>query len=257
MDEAVEVYRRLGFSMTERGYHTLGSINHLAMFGTEYLELIGVPANAARSDIMGWPIGLNGLVWGTEDADRVHAVLTEAGLDVPPPGRFSRPVALTEGTRDAAFATVRLPNATTPAGRLYFCQHFTRDLVWRDEWRQHPNGTLGVIAAVIAAADPDRLAGLFRRIFGAAAVVPVAGGARLLVGLSSFDVISPEEVGRRFGPAAPSGDGRAEYMAALVLRTASLDQAASAIAADAVERTPDRLLVPAAATMGVTLEFRI
>ena len=37
MDHAADVYRRLGFTLTERGYHSLGSMNHLAMFGTDYL----------------------------------------------------------------------------------------------------------------------------------------------------------------------------------------------------------------------------
>ena len=36
MDHAADVYRRLGFTLTERGYHSLGSMNHLAMFGTDY-----------------------------------------------------------------------------------------------------------------------------------------------------------------------------------------------------------------------------
>ena len=49
MDRAADVYRRLGFTLTERGYHSLGSMNHLAMFGTDYLELIAVPKGASRS----------------------------------------------------------------------------------------------------------------------------------------------------------------------------------------------------------------
>ena len=37
MDEAEALYERLGFHLTPRGHHTLGTINHLAIFGTEYL----------------------------------------------------------------------------------------------------------------------------------------------------------------------------------------------------------------------------
>ena len=66
MDEAAALYARLGFTLTPRGTHSLGSINHLAIFGTDYLELIGTPeGGGARQDILGWPMGLNGLVWGT------------------------------------------------------------------------------------------------------------------------------------------------------------------------------------------------
>jgi hypothetical protein len=40
LDQGAQAYRRLGFTLTPRGYHSLGSMNHLAIFGTDYLELI-------------------------------------------------------------------------------------------------------------------------------------------------------------------------------------------------------------------------
>ena len=58
MDRAADIYRRLGFTLTERGYHSLGSMNHLAMFGTDYLELIAVPkdATSGRLDLLNYPV---------------------------------------------------------------------------------------------------------------------------------------------------------------------------------------------------------
>jgi len=38
LDEASEIYRRLGFQLSERGHHTLGSSNHLAIFDESYLD---------------------------------------------------------------------------------------------------------------------------------------------------------------------------------------------------------------------------
>ncbi|MFI5003260.1 MAG: VOC family protein, partial [Reyranellales bacterium] len=62
MDRAADIYTRLGFTLTERGYHSLGSMNHLAMFGTDYLELIAIPkgASTGRMDLLQFPFGLNG-----------------------------------------------------------------------------------------------------------------------------------------------------------------------------------------------------
>ena len=40
MDGAVSAMEALGFRLTERGHHSMGSINHLAMFRTNYLELL-------------------------------------------------------------------------------------------------------------------------------------------------------------------------------------------------------------------------
>jgi hypothetical protein len=257
MDEAQALYERLGFTLTPRGYHTLGSINHLAIFGTEYLELIGMPQDGGRQDLLGWPTGLNGLVFGTEDADALHDALTGAGVTASPPVSFSRPVELPTGPRDAAFRTVRLPNDTTPAGRLYFCEHATRNLVWRDEWRRHANGTLGVIRALVAAEDPARLAALFTSMFGREAVTAIDSGYRLAVGLSSFDIVTPAELARRLGPAVPQAQGRSEYMAGLVLRSSSLDQTEAALAVGAVAHTREahRIVVAPTETMGATLVF--
>jgi hypothetical protein len=260
IDAGAETYRRLGFTLTPRGTHTLGSVNHLAVFGTEYLELIAAPAgDTRRQEILAAPEGLNGLVWGTEDADATYAALREAGVLIDAPQQFSRPVALPGGARDATFRTVRLPAATTPAGRLYFCHHLTRDLVWRDAWRQHANSTIGVLRAVIAADEPAELRGLFARMFGADAVRALPDGCALLVGLSQFEVVTPAALRRAFGDAAPDGGGRAAFMAALTLRTRSLDAAAQALQAGGiagVRREATRIVVPAAAACGTLLEFR-
>jgi hypothetical protein len=259
MELAVETYRRLGFTLTPRGHHTLGSINHLAMFGTDYLELLGVPREgAARTDVLDWPAGLNGVVFGTDDSDSLHATLAAAGAPVLPPLAFSRPVDVPGGARDAAFRTVRVARQAVAAGRLYFCHHLTRDLVWRDDWRRHANGVLGIAAAVIAAARPEELGAVLATLFGGDALVPIAGGVRLGAGLTSIDVVSRAELDRRFGTAAPPPDGRDDAMAALVLRVADLSRTEAALAAGGIAgivAEPGRLVVPADQAMGVTLAF--
>ena len=261
LDAGLDTYRRLGFTMTPRGYHTLGSMNHLAIFGTEYLELIAsAPGDTRRTDIVSAPIGLNGLVFGTEDSAAVYEALHAAGVPVEPPLAFSRPVELADGARDAAFRTVRLTPGVVPGGRIYFCHHFNRDLVWRDEWRHHANGAVGVVRAVIAARDPSMLGGLFARMFGGDTVRHSASGCSLIVGLSQFDVISLDQLAREFGDAAPLADGRDEFMAALTIRTRSLELAASALTAGGItvaRRDADSIFVPATETFGVALEFRM
>jgi hypothetical protein len=148
---------------------------------------------------------------------------------------------------------------TVSSGRVYFCHHFTRDLVWRDEWRHHANGAIGVSRAVIAARDPAVLGGLFARMFGEDAMSRDGDGQSLAVGLSRFDVVAPEVLARQFGDAAPAVDGRDEFMAALTIRTRSLRQAGAALQAGGiggVRQEAGRIVVPASAAFGVTLEFR-
>lgn len=260
IDDAEETFRRLGFTLTPRGYHSLGSMNHLAIFGTDYLELIAAPpGDTRRPEILGSPEGLNGLVFGTEDSACVHAALSTAGVPVLEPRQFTRPVDLGGRQEDATFRTVRLAeDGTVPDGRLYFCHHLTRHLVWRDEWRQHPNSVVAVARAVIMSHDPPRWAGLFASMFGADAVRGIAGGCALTVGLSTFEVVTPERLAAWFGEAAPDPRDRTDMMAGLTFRAVSLDRAEAALEAGGivgVRRHGERIVVPASEAFGAVLEF--
>ena len=67
MDGAVQLFKKLGFSMTPRGFHSHGSMNHLMVFENDYLELIGIPEGKMieRQDLMDAPVGTNGIVFKT------------------------------------------------------------------------------------------------------------------------------------------------------------------------------------------------
>ena len=256
LDDAAAAFERLGFTLTPRGFHSLGSANNLAIFGTDYLELIGTPPHGpVRPDIMSEPFGLAGLVFGTEDSAAVFASLQATGVPATPPNEFTRPVDLPGGARDARFRTVHVQPAEGRPGRLYFCHHFTRDLVWRDEWRHHANGTVGVARAVIASSDPSLLRGLFSRMFGDGAVRQVGGGFRLVVGMSNFDILDHVTVARLLQDAAGDAAGRDHYMAALTLRTRSIGQTRGALGSVAKSITTGRIVVHAAEAMGCPIEF--
>jgi len=250
LDTGQDCYERLGFTLTPRGYHTLGSMNHLAMFGTHYLELIAAGPNQ-RSDILEAPMGLNGLVFATESCARTYDALTQSGVQMRSAQQFSRPVALEGGPEDATFRTTHFPYA--PFGRLYFCEHLTRDLVWRDEWRRHRNGAIGISHFVIAARDSRPLAELFTRSFGAAAVRPLKNGYRLLSELVNIDMITPDEVETQFG--TESADSRDTYMAALCLRVSSLETTRQALKHVPHEHRGDRVIVAPNDAMGTILAF--
>lgn len=260
MDRAADVYTRLGFSLTERGYHSLGSMNHLAMFGTDYLELIAIPkdAKSGRLDLLTYSPGLNGLVFGSEDSAITYAALAKAGVPVDPPSEFTRPVKVDGAEREARFRTIRMKAGVVPYGRVYYCHHFTRDLVWRDEWRHHANGTVAIVRAVIVEPDPAAAAKLYADMFGPESVRDIKGGKTVVVGNSRFDIVTEAELKAQFGDAAPDAEGRKAYMAALTFRTMSADKAARALQAGnigGVTRNGGRLVVPAKQALNATLEF--
>ncbi len=156
IDAAASLLQALGFTLTPRGQHTLGSVNHLVVFPGGYLELIGQPRDSekVRQEILDSPIGLDGLVYAVEDVPACHDAWQAMGLRVQPVQHFSRPVELDGATLDARFSTVRLIPGQFAAGRVYACRHFTPELVWRDAWMAHPNGVQGVASLLVTDADP-------------------------------------------------------------------------------------------------------
>ncbi len=244
LDAAVETYGRLGFSLTDRGRHTLGSANHLAMFASNYLELLGWEAGYApprpEMSLARFPPGLNGLVFRMNDADELFAQLTAAGLPAVEPMAFSRPVELPGGVEDARFRTIRFQTGFLENMRFYFCQHLTPELVWRDEWLTHENSAADVVRVVLVAEDASRLATLFATICGADRVSTTAEGCSLRAENATIDVVRRADLTRMFGAAAPDLGTRDECMAALTLRAPS---------------ARERRVVPAGEAMNVTLEF--
>jgi hypothetical protein len=257
IDEAMRCFSALGFLLTPRGRHTLGSVNHLAMFATDYLELLGFPKDGeTRSEITRFPEGLNGLVFKTADADVVHREAQAAGLPILPVQAFSRPVALGGANHDARFRTTRLDPDKIMIGRVYFCEHLTPEIVWRPEWQNHPNGAWAIARVVVATADPPRTAGLFRDLFGADAVANRDGRQVMAAGTAQVELATQNDVAAEFGDAAAEPAGRAEYMAALEIRVRSLPEAARRLRAVAgIRGEPHRLVVPAGAAFNTAIVF--
>jgi hypothetical protein len=257
IEEAMRCFQSLGFQLTPRGRHTLGSVNHLAMFATDYLELLGFAGEGAiRPEIMRFPVGLNGLVFKTADADLIHDQSAAGGLPILPVQSFSRPVALESGTQDARFRTTRLDPAQIPMGRVYFCEHQTPDLVWRPEWQTHPNSSRAIARVVVATADPQRTARLFRSLFGNEAIAHRDGRQIIAAGSAQVELSTPDAVAAEFGEAAAQPAGRTEYMAALGIRVRSLHAAEQCLrSVPGLRVEPHRMVIPADAAFNTAIAF--
>jgi len=157
MDRAQAVFESLGFHLTPRGRHSLGSINHLIVLQDDYVEIVGLPTDTEvlRQEVLESPVGIDGLVFQTKNADHTYAELLKKKLSAQPVQAFSRPVELDGSTYHASFRTTRFTAGTYPAGRVYFCQHLTPELVWRKEWQSHLNKVTHTAAFLIVAKDPN------------------------------------------------------------------------------------------------------
>lgn len=259
LDRAEAIYGELGFSLTGRGYHSLGSINHLMMFGDNFLELIGLPPGGThqRPQIANAPLGINGLVLKTRDAASVYSHLRNLRMDGDPPMAFSRPVKLPDGEFSARFKTVTVRPDVFSGGRVYFCEHGTPRLVWRPEWQSHRNGVTAISEFVVVSERLGDEAENFAKLLNStvegnseALGVPLSG--------SRITLLSPNSYLERYGDLASPMAGRASIFGAVVLKTGGLDAVREVIGQAtcpiAVIDEPDRLAIRDT-TFDAVLEF--
>ena len=151
LDAAAASFCALGFTLTPRGLHSIGSQNHCIMFAATYVELLAAPIEHPWLDYYRRFLhehgdGLAAIALATHDADAVYAELRAHGVAVKPPMDLSRPV---EGGV-ARFRLVQIDG--TPSA--FICQHLTRELVWRREWQTHKNGAAELVGASLATQKP-------------------------------------------------------------------------------------------------------
>lgn len=253
---AAEAYRRLGFHLTERGYHTLGTCNHLAILENNYIELLGYePQATLRTDFVTGQIGLVALAFACDDATTLHSALAAQGLQVDPPQAFSRPVRISNGETDARFEVVRFREDASRLGRLFFCRHMTPELVWRREWQDHANGARNVIRIVASSDDPTQALGVLSRLAGPNKIHPMHGGIAVDMGRTRLECLVVDALRTQFGDAvAASGTDR---LVAIVIETRSLGAAREALRKGGVEVTGDgrRLIVSPDQACGAVVEF--
>jgi len=225
MDDAEILFGQLGFTLTPRGYHSHGSINHLMMFETDYLELLGLPAGEPprRKDIRDAPVGINGLVFKTDNVDEVFAHLQSLGFDGEPPKAFHRPVEMDGESRDAKFRTVTARGDVFPAGRVYFCEHGTPELVWRPEWQTHANGVFAILEFVSVARDAGGEAANFAKLLGTEVRTDTTGGRYSDVGEARITTLTMDQYEDRYGALASIMDERNSIFGALVFLTRDQD----------------------------------
>jgi len=204
--------------LTPRGHHSLGSINHLMMFEHDYVELLGLPSGTGnvRKDLLMSPRGLNGLVFKISDADATQRILRDSGLAMLEPQSFSRPVTIDGVEHLARFRTVRTAPELFEAGRVYYCQHDTPELVWHRPWMSHGNGVRRLRELVVVTANAELDVVSYAK---AAQSSPVRQGDDWMVALPGgfrIGLISPARYRERYGEQCVETDGRGSFFGAIV-----------------------------------------
>lgn len=261
LEAAAQQWRALGFTLTPRGFHSLGSQNHCIMLGHDYLELLHVtapgPARQYYWDVQSRGGGCASMSCKSRDAIATAARLRADGWYASEPIEFSRPVKLDDGSEHpATFRVTAIDDA--PGARFFVCEHRTPELLWRPEWMTHANGAQGIAAMflVVAPALVEPTGHAYAELTGGELSQPSDHICSLSIGDAALVVTTPQALASATGTAHIRRD--VPGYAAIRLRTGAL-AAAREVWREAGVPThdlgPHETLVPAQAAGGVALLF--
>jgi hypothetical protein len=132
----------------------------------------------------------------------VHDELVELGYPgVQEPAEGGRPVHIVgHGDFQASWITQRFPLEASETPILFTCQHKTRDLVHRRDYRDHPNGATAVLEVLTVLSDPTAKVASYRRLFGEERVQVVVDGFEVKPGngVSKLRFVTPKAFQRTY-----------------------------------------------------------
>ncbi|SFD33997.1 Glyoxalase-like domain-containing protein [Cupriavidus sp. OV038] len=261
LDAAAANWRALGFTLTPRGYHTLGSQNHCIMLARDYLELLHVtapsPSRQYYWDAQQRGDGCAAMSCKSRDAFATAARLRAAGYKTSDPIEFSRPVRLDNGSEHpATFRVTALDDA--PGARYFVCEHRTPELLWRPEWLAHANGATAIEAAylVVEAGQVGAAAAAYVEITAGKLIAADDRVARIAVDGAELVISTADALAEVTGTLQITAESTG--YAAIRLRTSDLAKARTYWGTQSiatVDLGPQATLIPAASANGVALIF--
>ena len=146
----------LGFRLSAKSTHNLGSANQLIVLDSTYLEILGWEAGTIpqRAEIANLAFGLDALVFRTSNAEACFNALKEAGFAPNAVQDLSRPAQVGNEIKQAFFKTVRFSQQPIEGLRIYFCEHVTPNFVWVKADQQHPNQLNHLQSITLGSANP-------------------------------------------------------------------------------------------------------
>ena len=264
LDRAAENWKRLGFTVSPRGTHSahMGSGNYTLMFGSDYVELLGVLTptehNAPTREFLARRgEGIERIAFTALDAAAGAGEIRARGYAALGPTDFERPVTLPDGTRAAAkFSTFQWPLEQAPAGlRIFACQHRTPDTVWIAQLQRHANAAKAIKSALVVSPEPAQDAAHLGRLIDRESRTESDGGVAVPSGpdRADFVFLTRQQLSRRY-PGVALTQVPERGCAGLVLASGDLGATATAVGNAGIRGDGGVLVAPAAAN-GVLLAF--
>ena len=171
LDQAADVYRKLGFQVGTRNRHPWETENRLIQFESSFIELITVGAGAQvmphqpRQFSFGAFIqnflekreGIAMMVLSSEDARADAALFREQGIGDFEPFWFSRKGVRPDGSEVQVAFTLAFAHAPlAPDLSFFVCQQHYPENFWNRQFQRHSNTATNIVEVTLAGDDPKR-----------------------------------------------------------------------------------------------------
>jgi catechol 2,3-dioxygenase-like lactoylglutathione lyase family enzyme len=262
LEAARELWQTLGFTVTPRGRHIgWGTGNYCIMFESGYIELLGVVQ--PKEFLNGLDVflqsreGLMGLAFGTDDAKRLQAALTEAGIAADGPKDLKRKLELPEGEALPAFSLLFPDKKALPDLNAFVTQHLTPDIIRRKEWLRHANRARRLVSVTVVAADPAQTALGYLPIFGPERIKVSDAMTVVDSGAGAIRFVTPGGLRILYEALLPLPDFAPPWIAAMKIEVADKNRCRDFLKDRnvPVEKTGKGCLVPPEIANGCILEF--
>lgn len=263
--EAAEArFRAAGFTVTPRGHHrNRGTQNACIMFANGYIELLGATEDCRETfllEFLGRGEGATAIAIDPPDIDTAHDALRDWGRDSGPPVIGQRDLNGPDGPAMVRFQVLRAQEGTVVPGRLFFCKHLDRPLVFHPDWLIHDNGVTALRSVTIVAEPAETIGAERARKLGLAVEARGATQSCLRAGDVRIEVLSPAALAAQGGGAPAPQPGRPlPQFVEIGLVASDPAQAAAALARAGMPADPlpegRGLRVPARHAFGVALRI--
>ena len=271
LEDAAELYRRLGFTVGERNRHSWGTHNRLVQFPGVFIELLTVaePAKLGAdgfSNLFGRfnqsflsnQEGLSLLLLESDDAAADAALFQSSGIAASEVMTFER-----EGNRPdgapvkVAFSLAFARDAGAPGVGFAVCQQHLPENFWNPVFQQHPTTASGIASVVLVAENPSDHHIFLSAFTGVRDLHATSSGVSASTPRGEIKVMDPAAFRSHFGTEPPDISQGAR-LAALQFRVrdrAALEAALNKGGVAASSRMGSTVVAPQIA-MGATLVFQ-
>jgi len=270
LDQAAELYARLGFRVGARNRHPWGTHNRIVQLPGFFVELLTVAEpdklgddgfsqlfGRFNQDFLKAGDGLALLLLESRDIAHDHAELRAAGIAASDVLRFEREGRRPDGsTVQLAFSLIFARDPKAPRIGFAVCQNHYPENFWNVAFHDHANTACNIAGAVLVAENPSEHHIFLSALTGERELQSSSSGIRLATPRGDIQVMDAAAFRSHFGVAPPDVSAGAR-LAALRFAVRDLDAAQAALKAGGVDAKSHmgNLVVAPENARGATLVF--